>query len=760
MALSFLYLPYGSSNTSGYITSVTPTGFTEDRIVQFKSPSTDGWNATMANFWIKFDDDLSNNQTRIIYQRDVNTSGRQPHKIEFYRNSSGQRQIRLYHAAVLPNVTTVDPLTYTSYLYDVRITIFIDSYITSLTDWNNFHVPWIPASHGATLPTVNEPPTIDTLTSGNGIYINGSTVSSVSITHSNYTGGSSGITYTLVEPYSGLDMQIGSPTITTNVRFAYLWIKEGTGVVDGTNFYSASGPGAIDYGSDGSSVGQTPTLFLPFNNSFEDASTTPTPNWKFTSNNNASEAEIIDVSLTLNSTFDVDIGVLRYIDGESSVDSSFIASGEELLNVEDYVATTEADYVTVDYYTAGYAQNDPYVEFGYIEDYGRIIANVLKNVDLSIAGDSAIDAIGGNAIYATAAFGGDGAVTVTAKGSLTAETDLASDFAVTASAGLTFSQETALATDTATTADAGLTFSQTVSLAADSQVSPTGGVVITAASSVAGDAEISATVDVVIGSLATITSDSAVDATGGFFITGAASIAGDLTVTPVADVIVKPGADISGDSALTASAKVDVYGELDVTGDGAVTVTAKGSLNGDIDVTSSFQFSAIATLDIVAESTVSAQTATETLGGLIFSQAVDVASDFQSAQTAKNITGTTPTFASDFASEQDATLLINGISSFACDVALPDVEPFLLVGGLADIFQSTSTVVSIGSYTYDVPLIRRLTIPRDARSATILQETGILGVKSETRINTVIIESRMLQIPQDDRTHKIYDGSL
>lgn len=412
----------------------------------------------------------------------------------------------------------------------------------------------------------------------------------------------------------------------------------------------------------------------------------------------------------------------------------------DFTTVQDYVETEEALYVDAGYHDDGYVENDPYVADGYVGEELGLSAEVLVNAELDATGQ--------------------GAITITAKATLASEVDFATQTAMSVSAGLVFSQATSIAADTAQTQTVGLIFSQSTDLAADFVSSQLGGNIIVASATPASDAQISATTDVLQGGILDATASSDISIVPGYKLDGTASVATDAQVSADSEVIPFIDETFESDFALSATGTNDIVGELDVSGQGAISITASATTGSDVELNGSFQFSAIAELDVSADTSIASDAQTSTLGGLVFSQITNIASDFATTQTGGITTNSEIDITSDSEFAIDSLVLIGSILDASSEFAVPNIQPNLFVGGVSDIFQGTSTVVTIGSYVYDVPLIRRLTVPADSRTANILQETGILGVKSESRINTVIQESRALKVPQDDRTHKIYDGSL
>lgn len=757
MAFPYLYLPYGAGGTSGYITSVTPSGFTEDRVVDIQTST---WNATMANFWIKFDSNpfTFSNQSIFLYRR--STTLDYEHRIILLGNSSQEpSSIQIQHQAILQN-----GISGSYYRYRVLVNVSISQLNLDLTEWNNFHIPWIPASHLGQNPVLQDPPSHLQLTSGSFCWVNGTVLASNAVQISDLNASLISGPAQLQTPQSGQDMQFGNPNLSTNVRIAHFWLRPGSNTVGGDDFYSSSGPGGVTYGTDGAIGGQTPTIYLPFNNNFEDASTSITPNWKFTASNNAAEGELIDdVVVNLNSTFDFDLGILFPVDASANLSSITRMFGNEFFDVEDYVETDLSIlYVDDGYYNTGYAKADPYVDLGYIEDIKNISATVIRSSTIEeISSNTDLTSVGGNAISAELDVTGSGAITVTAKATLASEVDLTANTDISVAGSLLFDVSQELAADSQTQTAAGLIFDQAVELDTDVALTATGGSIINAELSADSNTEFSADVDVNIGTITELSTRSEVEAIGGYIVndiqtnfTTQAQLESDATVLAAPEAIFLSETQISADAGL------DISAELDVTGSGAITVTARATTGSDVELNGNFQFSAIANVTNSATAELDSNTDIELLAGLSFSEIVGLDSDLQISATGKLNISAEQELNSDFQSSQTVTVLVGGIGNFESQFTFDDVEPSLTVGGISNIFQSTSIVVVEGTYLYDIPLIRRLTVPRDLRTGNILQETRILNVKSESRINTVISETRNLTVPKNSRTLKIYDGSL
>lgn len=790
MAVPYLYLPYSVSG-SGYIeeTGVYPI---------YDSTGSDGeWNATMVNFWVRLSEDISTGDRVFVYYHDFTSN------IESFSEtlgSGGDASIRFEvidgkkclvitnqygrphwtgaYGADLIHPSDDDPM----FLNTVEAMAIIDVDSLDLTEWNNFHIPIflasLPEGEGtsdATSYPTSIPSTSSTytniLTSNNGVYVNGTSVDlSRHERYFAYSGG--GSDYLRADQYWEVDFNW--PNIPDNLSFvlghalsdnpAYIanfWLKEGTGIATGDNFYDAGGPGEITFGSDGTIATQTPTVFLPFIDDFNDDSRTETPNLDFSGVNSATIGEEID-SGSLTITSNSALSVVIIVDGGTVSVASETVIGTDVSDVEEYVETPDADYVTVDYYTAGYAQNDPYVQEGYVgqEAVTTIASSVTISDTVNYTSDSAVVALGGNSISAELDVSGQGAITIDAKATLASEVDLTVQSTMSASAGLVFSQTTNIAADTVQTQTVGLVFSQSTDLAADFASTQLGGNLISASATPASDAQLTSDSDVLQGGILDATATTELNAVAGFVVDGASSVAADVQFTGIAESIPFIDETLESDFALSAIGANDVSAELDVNGQGAITITAKATTGSDVELEGQFQFTAIAEVDSVAEATISTQSQLVSLGGLLFEVDLSVASDFESTQTAAITTNNDVDLVSNSNFAIDTTVLIGGISNLASDFVMLDIEPSLFVGGITNIFQGTSTVVTVGSYLYDVPLIRRLVVAPDSRLASISPESRILGVKSESRINTIITETRGLKVPQDNRTHKIYDGSL
>lgn len=792
MAVPYLYLPYSVSG-SGYIQ--------ETGVYQiYDATGSDGkWNATMANFWVRLDQDITTGERVFVYNlnftsliENFNTTFGNADNPEVsvrfevidskkclvITNTTGRPHWSGAYGADLIYPSDDDPM----FLNDVETMAIIDVDSLDLTEWNNFHIPLFLAStdtgentsdqtsYPTTIPSTSSTHT-NTLTSNNGVYVNGASVDLSKYERSTaYAGGGTDFTrgtmYWEVDRVwpnvpDNLSTVLGHTDSNNSIYIANFWLKEGTGIVTGDNFYDVGGPGEITFGSDGTIASQTPTVFLPFIDDFNDDSRTITPNLDFSGVNNATIGEEIDSgSLTISSNSALSLVLL--VDGGVVGVASKTTIGTDVSAVDEYVETPYADYVDVDYYDAGYAQNDPYVQQGYVGDEAvtTIASFVTVSDTVNYTSDSAVVALGGNSISAELDVSGQGAITIDAKATLASEVDLTVQSTMSASAGLVFSQTTTIAAETAQTQTVGLVFSQSTDLAADFVSSQLGGNLISAGATPVSDAQLTSDSDVLQGGILDVTSTTELNAVGGYVLDAASSVAADVQFTGIAESIPFIDETLESDFALSATGANDVSAELDVTGQGAITITASATTGSDVELAGQFQFSAIAELDTVAQATISTQAQLDSLGGLLFEADLSVASDFASTQTAAITTNNDVDLVSNSNFAIDTTVLIGGILDTASEFVVLDIEPSLFVGGVTNIFQGTSIVTVVGSYLYDVPLIRRLVVAPDSRLASISPESRILGVKSESRINTIITETRGLKVPQDNRTHKIYDGSL
>ena len=424
-----------------------------------------------------------------------------------------------------------------------------------------------------------------------------------------------------------------------------------------------------------------------------------------------------------------------------NLQSTFNAT--DFSGVEDYVGTdTSVLYVDANYYNPDYALNDPYVEQGYMAEEIGLSAEVQINAQSTILSA--------------------GNISVDATASLASEVSLSTQTNLSASAGLLMSESFSLVSQTTSTQTAINSIFNNVELSSEFVTAQLAGLAISADLNTLSNASVTAEPSLTVGAIpAEILAETIIDVTPGYALDAAASLEVQTDISALPNQLINETVLFFGNTQLSATAGIVQLAQGVLEGNFTQIANAENIITDVVNIMSN-SFTVIETSGIIHNETalLVANTDTSALAGLQFDEQIDLNSELTLSGIARNSIGSSQGLVVNSTISSFGKIFIGLDADLNSNITVTPIVPRLFVGSNVILTQSITTVVTEGSYLFDVPQFRRLMVPYDRRIGNILQETRIFNLKSDTRINTVLTETRTLRVPKNSRTHKIYDGSL